>query len=207
MAHINILYLFVLLLLLTACNKLNKQTAYTSIYEASQSADDVESLDLSGQELEHFPESLHIFKNLKQLDLDENNITDFSVLAQLTELEVLSIRKNGLTAIPPAICQLKQLRELNLNGNAITNFSLLSCLSGSLKELKIAGNNLSQIPTEIAQLPKLKRLDLSKNNLSAEDLSVLQPLQKLEELKLKGMGFKARPTALKDMENLTEVDL
>jgi Leucine-rich repeat (LRR) protein len=83
----------------------------------------------------------------------------------MKNLQVLSVAKNRITAIPDTIGYLSSLSELDLSFNEITE--LTSCISylDKLKTLSLAFNQISHLPTDISGLVNLITIDLTRNPL------------------------------------------
>jgi hypothetical protein len=87
--------------------------------------------------------------------------------AQLTQLEVLSVKDNLLGAIPSQIEHLTNLKALLLDRNKLAHLpSTISSLS-SLRELSLFGNaSLAKLPNSFKPLHALKRIDLQCTRVS-----------------------------------------
>ena len=141
---------------------------FDDVFTASKSnPESVTSLKLNKKGLTEIPD-LSKFNNLVELDLSDNEISDFSSkLTGLNNLQVLNLSGNNLTSIPTDICNLKSLKTLNLSSNKISSGSL-SCL-GSLERLYLNNNDLTSIPAGITELQSLKTLYLHLNKLTTLD--------------------------------------
>ncbi|KAJ8939232.1 hypothetical protein NQ318_015190 [Aromia moschata] len=101
-------------------------------------------------------ESIQSLSELQVLSLRSNGIQNFpnSVL-QLTTLITLDLSDNSLLTLPPEVSQLRQLQELVLDQN------LLSVLPATLWELrflqvlKVASNRLALPPDKVADMRAL----------------------------------------------------
>ena len=127
---------------------------------------------------------------LIRLDLNNNNISDISSLAGLTQLGMLGLDGNNISDISP-LAGLKELQWLYIRGDINNrlatndnNISDLSPLAGltQLQDLGLSGNNISDL-SPLAGLTKLERLSLWSNNIS--DVSPLAGLTQLTFLSLK----------------------
>ena len=116
---------------------------------------------------------------LQGLYLDFNPIRDFSALAEMKSLRVLSLRGTGIVDIG-ALSGLDSLRHLFLDGNGITDISALAGLT-LLNHLRLAGNRITDI-APLAPLVRLSSLDISDNSIV--DLAVLHSLPELYEVYL-----------------------
>ncbi len=117
-------------------------------------------------------------KRLKKLNLAANRCSDFSAVAQLTDLSWLSIWSNPLIDIS-FLKNLKKLEILILNHTKIKDISCLSELS-ILKKLEI---QYCSMVTDISSLRNLKNLQLLKiQETSITDIQVLAELNELSEL-------------------------
>ena len=103
-----------------------------------------------------------------------NNLSDISVLAELTQLKALTLWYNNITDVSP-LSKLTQLTSLRLNGNSITDVSPLAGLA-QLTLLSLSDNTVSGL-TPLAGLTQLKSLNLGANSIS--DVSPLARLTKL----------------------------
>jgi Leucine-rich repeat (LRR) protein len=83
----------------------------------------------------------------------------------MKNLQLLSIAKNRITAIPDTIGYLSALIELDLSCNEITE--LTSCISylDKLKILSLGFNQITHLPTDISGLVSLITIDLTRNPL------------------------------------------
>lgn len=122
---------------------------------------------------------LQYFKNLTELELDQNQIEDIQPLAALTKLTVLNLAQNKISDITP-LAQMKNLKDLQLNDNQIKDITPLQNLT-ELTDLSLARNGVTDI-TPLAGLTKLTKLDLSSNKIS--DIKPLAALTDVTDLNL-----------------------
>jgi Leucine-rich repeat (LRR) protein len=99
-------------------------------------------------------------RNLVSLNLQINNLTNFSIPATLTNLLVLDLTGNPLTSISsPGV--LTNLASLTAEGCSLTNLTFAASLTG-LTNLDIEGNNISSFNLP-SNLTSLVFLDLGFN--------------------------------------------
>ena len=115
-----------------------------------------------------------------ELDLDDNQISDLSLLAGLTQLERLELSDNQISDLSP-LAGLTQLERLELSDNRISDLSPLKGLT-NLKWLNLHGNQISDL-SPLAGLTNLEVPWLSKNKIT--DLSPLKGLTNLKWLWLR----------------------
>ena len=100
-------------------------------------------LEVPGKKIEGLDKALLEFKHLKYINLENNNISDASLLQPFESLIYLNLSKNKIK-----------------NLNAFTSEEGFA----NLKKLELADNNIGELVPITA--PKLEYLDLSNNNLS-----------------------------------------
>jgi len=120
--------------------------------------------------------------NLRDLRLPCNWITSISVVATLSNLEVLVMNNNEIGDLSP-LAGLSNLRHLDFHDNhRISNLSPLTGLS-ALNTLILRGNQISDL-WPLSGLNSLENLELSYNDIS--DISPLCGLTNLSSLDLRG---------------------
>lgn len=125
---------------------------------------------------------LKYMTNLKELDLSNNEISDISVLENLTTLEVLNLENNTwwgsydsvVIDITP-IGNLVNLKELNISRNDLSSLHSLSSLN-KLEVLDISNNKIIVV-NELNGLNNLKKLDVSENPIETIKLGYLPNLE------------------------------
>lgn len=139
---------------------------------------------------------------LTQLDiliLKQDGITDVSPLKTLTNLSELDLSMNGAIKDVSAIQSMKKLTTLNVSSNAIENVDTIADLS-KLQYLNISGNKISSLP-DMSKLTELRTLLASANELT--DVTAIGQLKNLEALDLtKNSGL----TDVKALAGLTHLD-
>ena len=137
-------------------------------------------------------------KNLTQLDLSSNNISDVVPLTGLTNLTQLWLGGNNISDMSP-LANLKNLTNLSLTVNNTSDMSLLANFK-NLTVLALSGNNISDV-SPLAGLTNLTELVLSGNNIS--DVSPLANLKNLTSLSIQGNISDVAPLAnLKKLHGL-----
>ena len=116
-----------------------------------------EKIELKNKNLEEISCILD-YKNVKELDLRWNKISDLKPLEKLEKLEVLKINFNQIEDITPLL-NLKNLKELWLHNNNIKDIRGIGRLS-KLNHLDVSFNPLKYGVEEIEKLRSLKRLEV-----------------------------------------------
>ncbi|MBW3468524.1 leucine-rich repeat domain-containing protein [Arthrospiribacter ruber] len=120
---------------------------------------------------------LLIFVNLRELNVFNVPVTDFSVLSQMTLLRELSIVQSPFTDLS-VLRPLEELRVLDLSSTGIDDLRPISNLK-SIEELKLAGTNI-KVLRGLEGFNNLKQLDISNTNV--RNLKQVQGLGSLEKL-------------------------
>ncbi|MCX7735460.1 MAG: hypothetical protein N2319_01990 [Candidatus Kapabacteria bacterium] len=119
------------------CPEITKFIVYQSLREANAEPENVEILDLTGQELTDFPKDILRYTNLKELVLTNLGLTDLpEALGNLQYLQRINLDGNDLTRLPVSLKNLKCLKTIFIRGNFIDCDYLLS-LQRNLKDLQI----------------------------------------------------------------------
>jgi internalin A len=113
------------------------------------------------------PESLCQLTQLQSIDLSHNQLTALpESLGKLTQLQELHLSHNQLTALPESLGQLKQLQELGLSINPIASLPRTIGALQNLKSLMLAQTNLKNITEALGELNGLEYLVLSHTPLT-----------------------------------------
>ncbi|HEX5706065.1 MAG TPA: leucine-rich repeat protein, partial [Pyrinomonadaceae bacterium] len=146
--------------------------AEKKIEEARRSGD--KSLDLSGEydadspKLDELPESLSQLTQLESLNLSDNQLTELpESLSRLTQLKSLNLSHNRLTELPEWMGQLARLNTLKLSGNRLTELPESLGQLTQLVTFDVLANQLTELPESLGELTKLEWVDLSGNQLSS----------------------------------------
>ena len=167
--------LFVLMLFVTLfvnCNKVNsmekkkeiKTNESSGSVSKSKSCKELEKYNVKSEKIELKNKNLEEiscileYKNIKELDLRWNKISDLKPLEKLEKLEVLKINFNQIEDITPLL-NLKNLKELWLHNNNIKDIRGIGRLS-KLNHLDVSFNPLKYGVEEIEKLRSLKRLEV-----------------------------------------------
>lgn len=167
--------LFVLMLFVTLfvnCNKVNsmekkkeiKTNESSGSVSKSKSCKELEKYNVKSEKIELKNKNLEEiscildYKNVKELDLRWNKISDLKPLEKLEKLEVLKINFNQIEDITPLL-NLKNLKELWLHNNNIKDIRGIGRLS-KLNHLDVSFNPLKYGVEEIEKLRNLKRLEV-----------------------------------------------
>ncbi|MBM3191578.1 MAG: hypothetical protein FJZ63_02845 [Chlamydiae bacterium] len=143
------------------------------------------------------------------LVISEKNVSSFPDIfcyEPFSRLTNLSLKKLGLTTLPPSLFSLKNLTFLGLRNNQLTALEGLEELT-ALENLDVQYNQLREVPFGISFLEKLAHLDLSYNPISRWD--ALGWCHHLETLCLNGITFSNNkmPQELLRQETLKELGI
>ena len=138
---------------------------------------------------------------LTVLNLDDNSISDISVVSKLTNLTELVLSSNSIEEIPD-LSGLTSLTKLNLGFNGdISNIP--NTLPTSLTELRLSDNSISSI-SNLSRLTNLTILTLENNKIS--NISAVSGLTNLSQLILNGNSI-SNISAVSGLTNLTRLQL
>ena len=152
------------------------------------------------------PADLSLLTNLKELNLQNNNIANIpQELGDVTSLELLNLSNNPINGpLPIALANLGNLQYLILSQCGLTGSILGYSSLVNLKQLNLSSNNLvGQIPSIFTSMVNLKWLNLRDNNFSGNFPISLTNLSNLEELYISGNSLTGTlPTSIGSMVNL-----
>lgn len=167
----------------------------------------LEELNLNGNQIDSAA-PLVVFKNLKRLNLSNNNLSDIGVLSKLKNLTELYLSGNSIYNTE-FLSKLRKLKKFYANNCNLSDFGFLSKLTkltvlhlsgnqignvrhlGNLKKFKnlvdlnVSNNGLSDIDP-LADLKKLKKLNVSQNAISEMEQSLMEKFQESPDFTAKG---------------------
>jgi hypothetical protein len=192
-------------------------------------------LDLSGSydiEKRHI-DALRELKSLRMLDLSNCALDRLphlpKSLAELSGLEVLRLRGNGLKSMSDDILlALQNLEELDLSQNPFVSFPEGIASLNKLQSLKLSFNKIASLPETFGKLQQLRKLDLSNGrlngfpeillkltNLNDLDLSYNQEINKIPEsidqlkqlqaLNIRRCNLEQLPVSICNLSQLTKL--
>lgn len=180
--------------------------------EIDPALNSVYSLDLSNKGLTFLDEEIKKYKNLEELILDDNMLSEIPkwiselpnlkrisiqrnynldifktsiAIEKLNKLEELNISQCNISSLPYQLSNLYALKRLYASDNNIPDIPYHIGFLKNLEELKLKNNNLQDVGYVFSELPNLKRIDLSEN--PAINFSILGEslsFRPLEELKI-----------------------
>jgi len=203
----------------------------TELPEALVQLTQLQTLDLSRNQLTTLPEWLCQLTHLQTLYLSDNQLTTLpEALGQLTQLQMLTLSRNQLTTLPEALGQLTQLQSLRLGANplvalpetirecvnlrylvlmTITSISSLAHVISQLtdlRDLNIWHCKCEAIPVPFLRLSNLTGLYAGNNGLTSLPTEICQ-LEELRELNLSENQLTDLPASLAQLEHLEKLVL
>jgi len=164
-------------------------------------------LDLRNLKLQKFPRSILKFKSLEVLSLRNNKLSQIPQdIDRLSKLKELWLSNNKLVNLPNSVCKLKNLEKLWLDKNHLKRLPNNLGKLLRLKTLQVSNNSLIELQDSICKLKELKDLFLANNHLTDLPKCFTQ-LTSLKYLNLKHNSFTEYPPILKELHNLTEVQI
>lgn len=188
--------------------KVVDENAFTSMIQ-------LQILRLSRNKLSSVPSAIRTIKNLSQLDLSNNLISNFSCqdFSNQTKLKELSLQNNSIfTLTDCAFKDLVKLQVLKLQSSQITDLKgAFNHHFPSLKQLRLNGNKLTAIRKwQFKGLNSLLNLSLNQNEINTLDKDCFVGLVNLTDILLQSnyittKTLKTRP--FKALGNLRRLDL
>lgn len=120
-------------------------------------------LNLSNNNVSIIPVNISSLINLRNLNLDANNISDFSNLSTLVDLNTLSLEKNPVD--PGTIGNIPGLTYLDLSNTNLDNTRLSQlALPDSLERLNISYNSISNLSVLNGLLSTISAVEIIATN-------------------------------------------
>lgn len=145
--------------------------------------DTITALYLSYAGYKNIPAEILLFKNLKILHFNGNDLSnaDLSMLSSLTKLEDIELDGCNLSEFPAALFKLKKLKEVSVCGNQIKALPAGLFDMTSLTTLYMGGNDFDQLPEGIGKLHHLENLSIAGTSVRTLPTSIFR-LKKLREI-------------------------
>lgn len=164
--------------------KLNKNNTVTelifsgatprSLPRSYRSFSALEKLDLAGNWLKRFPQGARRNKNLRELNLQDNQLNLRQKLKRHPYIETLALQHNQIEKVPASIRSFIHLKKLNFNYNQITLVHPNIRFLKQLEHLSFYNNELQEIPDGLYDLKALREIDLFYNRIETVDERVSQ---------------------------------
>ena len=203
--------------------------SFNSIPEWVYEYRNLKNLTISRTAIRHLPERLNELDSLKSIYMDNMIHADSLSADALTNITLLSAKKNGWEKLPRWVIKLRNLKDIDLSENRFDHIPNRIAWLRDLKTIKVSKNplnlekqwllgmhkltNLRLNQCEITQLPKkfyrLKRLEelqLSDNLFTRIDPEIAR-LQKLKSLAFYKNRITELPPEFYQLTQLEIVDL
>ncbi|XP_055715846.1 toll-like receptor 6 [Phlebotomus papatasi] len=183
-----------------ALNLISNQLTYLDLRNTS-----IKSLNIARNKVRY----LAIGSKYKEIDAEDNEITEISFGDSIASLNILNLNNNKLGNNLQDICRCRNLTLLSLKSNNIDNIDSCFAYMSTLETLKLQNNNIYQVnhdsffPDNVIQF-----LDLSFNRLEVVDEYTMSIFENLQFFYLNGNplhDFNDSPESF--MPKLVEVGL
>ncbi|KAM3961491.1 uncharacterized protein ACR2FA_004386 [Aphomia sociella] len=168
---------------LTSLIAKHNQLTNDSLPKCFSTKSTLKELNLSGNQLNFFPEQVLELSSLKYLYLGGNKIVNIPKdIWKLRSLQILSVGGNQIMEVPESVGRLTTLQALVLSNNLIEQLPTSIANLKQLRSLLIHKNKLKTLPTQIIKLTCLTELSLRDNPLVVRFVHdmTLQPPSLLE---------------------------
>ncbi|XP_044050005.1 leucine-rich repeat-containing G-protein coupled receptor 5-like [Siniperca chuatsi] len=166
----------------------------------------LQMLDLSFNRINSFPAAIKCLSNLRDLNLQNNNIRVIpeNAFSGNPSIETINIQNNPLHTVGHLSFQLlPELQTLSLSGGSITKFPDFTG-TNRLETLSITGSHISTVPDTICEeLPNLRKLDLSHNLI--QNLPSFSSCTKIQNIDLSSNWLSS--VSLMSLQSLTHLKL
>ncbi|KAG0896381.1 hypothetical protein G6F34_007406 [Rhizopus arrhizus] len=149
------------------------------------------------------PQGFSKLKNLKGLDIRQNQISDMEVLHDLDKLDRISVDYNAMSVVNYGF---KYLKRLKMSKNHLTQFTV-ACDRCMLTDLNLANCKLPSLPDDLyIHLPALESLVLDSNTLTVLPNSITL-LSKLQRLSVQSNNLEILPCDISKLTELRTLDV
>ncbi len=145
---------------------------------------------------------INIFKNLKNLTIDNYNLTDINALSALKNLKVLDINADALSDCS-VLGTLRGLKHLSINAHNIKDLSFVKNLK-NLSEFELYDSNIIDIKF-LADISGIRKLVLYDNN-KIKKYDTITSLNNLKELTI-SINSSQTPPDIGRLSNLKKLEI
>ncbi len=141
----------------------------TSLPPSFTTLRNLREIDLSDNQFKEFPDVLWLSSQpeLVNVDLSNNQIQQLPTTASnLTRLEKLVLHHNGLKGLPENFTLLQNLEKIDVSHNDLTVFPEVLCSLVNLTMIDLGHNQIPEISSAIINLTKLKKFYVARNNIT-----------------------------------------
>jgi Leucine-rich repeat (LRR) protein len=168
--------------------------------------ENLESLELGGNEIAEWPRELLGLRKLRRLSVFGNRLVDVPDWLAEMKLQSLNLVANPLAGFPAAVTRMATLEELIVTEAGLTSVPESIGALSSLTTLRLAGNKLESLPESIGDLARLTTLELDRNHLRALPASIGR-LKSLRVLKIEDNPLEELPDAIGELPSLQSLEL
>ncbi|WP_299901334.1 leucine-rich repeat domain-containing protein [uncultured Aquimarina sp.] len=188
---------------------------------------EVTLLRLSNKNLKSIPEEIRAYKNLRELNISDNQIENIPEwIEELSNLETLDFTNNNIKKIPQSVYRLKKLRYLYCSSNEITFLSDTIAELKRLKRLSLHQTKIKELPNAIGLLSNLRYISFPDNitlpktfrnlqklfNVGASPRTLLENYEEIRrlnlvEINLSELGLTELPDWVLDIKSLSKLFL
>lgn len=121
------------------------------------------------------------------------------MIAELSQLTVLSLQGNGISALPESLGSLVKLERLYLQKNKLTSLPASFANLRNINTLDLSYNSFPEVPNQVLNFQRMCYFSVSHNPAIRSLPDGLHRLSLLVYLDVSGIPFEAKPSILQRM--------